>query len=120
MNPRTLATRTPTTVGIPIVSASHVNKAFTTPDGEPLRVLEDISLELNDGEIVALLGKSGCGKRTPSFRPVVVSHRSVWSLESLTARVVPPGANATDCTPPRPGLGSVRVAVSVRVVVSHR
>jgi NitT/TauT family transport system ATP-binding protein len=64
MNPRALATPTPTAIGAPIVSASHVNKAFTTPDGEPLRVLEDISLDLNDGEIVALLGKSGSGKST--------------------------------------------------------
>jgi NitT/TauT family transport system ATP-binding protein len=47
-----------------ILEASHVTKHFTTPDGRPLPVLEDISLQLHAGQIVALLGKSGSGKST--------------------------------------------------------
>jgi NitT/TauT family transport system ATP-binding protein len=47
-----------------ILAADHLTKAFTTPDGKPLPVLEDVSFELREGEIVALLGKSGSGKST--------------------------------------------------------
>jgi NitT/TauT family transport system ATP-binding protein len=47
-----------------IVDVSHVSKAFTTPDGSPFPVLDDISLQLREEEIVVLLGKSGSGKST--------------------------------------------------------
>jgi NitT/TauT family transport system ATP-binding protein len=41
-----------------------VTKTFTTPDGRALPVLDGVSLTLREGEIVALLGKSGSGKST--------------------------------------------------------
>jgi NitT/TauT family transport system ATP-binding protein len=37
---------------------------FTLPNGQPLRVLEDINLAVKANEIIALLGPSGCGKST--------------------------------------------------------
>lgn len=43
----------------------NVRKNFTSPDGgKRLQVLEGISLQIGDGEIIALLGPSGCGKST--------------------------------------------------------
>jgi NitT/TauT family transport system ATP-binding protein len=47
-----------------IIEVRDVTKAFTTPDGRALPVLDGISFALREGEIVALLGKSGSGKST--------------------------------------------------------
>ncbi|MBI1722725.1 MAG: ABC transporter ATP-binding protein [Gemmatimonadetes bacterium] len=45
------------------ISAKGLFKAFPTPKG-PLPVIEDLSLDIADGEFVALIGPSGCGKST--------------------------------------------------------
>ncbi len=45
------------------ISVDGVGKSFTTEQGT-LHVLDRISLEVGDGEIVAIVGPSGCGKST--------------------------------------------------------
>lgn len=45
-----------------ILQASHINKYFHDPITVP--VLNDLSMSVNKGEFVAVVGKSGCGKST--------------------------------------------------------
>jgi len=46
-----------------IVSLQNVSKDYFT-DGQPVRALNGVSLDVNRGEFVALVGRSGCGKST--------------------------------------------------------
>src|SRR5271170_6184752 len=45
-----------------LLEIDSVRQAFPRPDGGQLLVLDDINLKLEEGEIVALLGRSGSGK----------------------------------------------------------
>lgn len=46
-----------------IVKVEHLNKEFTA-NGTPFQVLKDISLTIDRGEFVTIVGHSGCGKST--------------------------------------------------------
>src|ERR1700686_2551507 len=46
-----------------IIALQNVSKDYLT-DGQSVHALDDISLEVNRGEFVALVGRSGCGKST--------------------------------------------------------
>jgi NitT/TauT family transport system ATP-binding protein len=47
-----------------ILSARHVTKTFDTERGRPLVAIENVSLDVIEGEFLCLLGASGCGKST--------------------------------------------------------
>ena len=46
------------------VSLADVRKVFEDPQGGELVAVDDVSLEIEDGELLVLVGPSGCGKTT--------------------------------------------------------
>ena len=53
-----------TGTGTPALSFAHVSKRFQRDGQKPLEVLRDVSFDVPDGKIVAILGASGSGKTT--------------------------------------------------------
>jgi len=50
---------------VPLIELRHVSKSYERADGvSPVTVLDDISVEVREGEMLALLGQSGSGKST--------------------------------------------------------
>jgi NitT/TauT family transport system ATP-binding protein len=87
----------PAVVAGPVLSIEHVSHRFQRGDGEPLTVLQDISVDVARGEKVALVGPSGCGKTT--------LFRILCGLLKPTSGSV--FVNGTPVTGPDQGLGFV-------------
>lgn len=78
-----------------IVSLKEIVKDYAT-DGQPVRALDGISLEVEAGEFVAVVGRSGCGKSTllhiagamdfPTSGKVALDGREIsrWNDKELT------------------------------------
>jgi ABC-type lipoprotein export system ATPase subunit len=58
-----LAAAAPADRAASLLSVQHVTKNYQT-DGESVRALNDVSIEITSGKFVALVGRSGCGKST--------------------------------------------------------
>jgi multiple sugar transport system ATP-binding protein len=75
------------------VVLEHLTKVFAGPEGEPVRALEDVSLEVAEGELMVLVGPSGGGKTTVL--------RLIAGLEEPSAGTISIGGRVVNDLPPK-------------------
>ena len=60
--------------GLQLLEARNLRAAYYTPEGNRVVAVDDVSLTINEGEVLGIAGESGCGKST------------LGAILSLTAR----------------------------------
>ena len=72
----------------PFLVIDRVSKSFAVGEAQPIKVIDGVSMTVEEGEFIVYLGPSGCGKTTLM--------RIVGGLETLTSgRVILEGAPVT-------------------------
>jgi spermidine/putrescine transport system ATP-binding protein len=73
------------------LTISGATKTFSTPEGTEVHALDDVDLQIRDGEFFVMLGPSGCGKTTLL--------RSIAGLETLDSGEIYLGRDRIDDRP---------------------
>ncbi len=82
----------------PIIEFRNTSKIFVSASGDQVRAVDDLSFTVSRGEVVAIVGQTGCGKSTafnlllglypPSSGEVIVQGRSPYDdFESYQGKV---------------------------------
>jgi NitT/TauT family transport system ATP-binding protein len=79
-----------TTSAAPLLEVHSIRQAFPRPDGSQLLVLDELNLELAQGQIVGLLGRSGSGKSTLLRLIAGLARPSSGTITYLGKEVVAP------------------------------
>lgn len=48
----------------PLLKVEHLSRSFSIGKGKLLKAVEDVSIQIQEGECLAIVGESGCGKST--------------------------------------------------------
>ena len=104
----------------PLIRFRDVSKVFRRADGRgDLTAVDGLSLEVGEGEIVAVLGKTGCGKST-MFNLIagLIERRTALGL-SLRPRVAEPRRRGRGIEPDRQPPGRGEEGIGARDVREH-
>jgi len=83
-----------------VITVRGVSKWFSTAEGTPLQVLDNINLTIAAQAIVAIIGASGCGKSTllNIISGLVTPERGDIILNGIPARNSATGAASATCS----------------------
>jgi peptide/nickel transport system ATP-binding protein len=119
------------TAALPMLEARHVSRTFHVSAGllqpkRTLRAVDDVSLFVRPGEVVGLVGESGCGKTTlarmllgllpPSDGEIRIDGRPIAALprRTVAALIQPVFQDPYSSLNPRKSVGSI-IALPLRV-----
>lgn len=75
----------------PKIRIVSLRKEFGDPGGAQVRAIEDISLDVHEGEFVCIVGPSGCGKSTLLFIMAGLEHPTAGVVEVRGRSIRGPG-----------------------------
>lgn len=73
------------------VKIEGINKSFLDDKNQPIKVLEDINIEIDKGSFVSIVGPSGCGKSTLLYLIAGLAQTDTGSIYVNGKKVTKPG-----------------------------